>query len=446
MEIELCSVGGYNEIGANMTALRVDNEVVIFDMGFNIPEIIRLQEDETSKTELSRKQLIQENAVPNDNVMKHWRKKVKAIVLGHCHLDHIGAIPFLAPSYDCPIYGSPYTIEVLKATMRDDRLHVKNPLQPLSPNSKVKLSKNLTLEFIHVTHSTPHTVIIAIHTKEGTILYGNDFKLDNTPTLGKAPNYRRLKELGEKGVFALIVDALYSGEHIKTPSEAVAKHLLEDVLVNTDNKDKLVIVTTFASQIARIKSTIEFAKKINRQVVILGRSMSKYISAAENIKLVNFSKDAEIVRFAGQVKRKLKEIQRNPGKYLVICTGNQGEPRAVLSRMAAGGLPYKFQPGDHVIFSCKTIPAPINIANREVLEGKLRAKKIRIFKDIHASGHLAREDHRDLILMTKPKHIVPVQGSAKILMPLAELAAEMGYKLGDTVHLQRDGEFLMLKE
>jgi len=445
MDIELCTVGGYSEIGANMTAVRVGNEVVIFDMGFHIPSIIRLQEEETSKTDMTREELINAGAVPDDSVIKKWKGKVKAIVLGHCHLDHIGAVPYLAKRYNCPIYGTDYTIEVLKVTTKDDKVSIKQPLKILKPNSKVNLSDNLTLEFIHVTHSTPGTVFAVLHTPKGKIVYGNDFKLDNTPTLGKKPNYKRLEEIGKEGVLALIMDALYADLDVKTPSEAVAKTLVNDVLLHTNNKGKLVIVTTFASQIARIKEIIEAGKKMKRKIIILGRSMSKYIIAAENIGLVKFTKDAELVRYGRDVRRKLKEIQRDPGKYLIICTGNQGEPRAILTRIAFGDLPYKFQSGDHVVYACKTIPAAINIANREVQENKLRQRGVRMFKDIHASGHLAREDHRDLIDLLNPKYLLPCQGDASRLMPLADLGVEMGYKLGINVFVARDGQFIMLE-
>ena len=445
MEIEVCTVGGFSEIGANMTAVRVGDEVVLFDMGFNLPEIIRLQEnDSQNKAHLSREDLIVARAAPNDDVLKKWRKKVVAIVLPHCHLDHIGAVPYLASSYDCPIYGTPYTIEVLKATMIDDRLKVKNDLKTLSPNGKVRLSKNIMLEFVHITHSTPQTVIAVLHTPEGAVVYGNDFKLDNHPTIGKKPNYQRLEEIGNKGVLALVVDALYSHQGIKTPSEAVAKTMLEDVMLHTKNEGQLIIATTFASHIARLKEIISCGKKLNRKIVILGRSMSKYIGAAEKCKLVKFSQDVRMVKYGTQVRKALKEVQQKPGDYLVICTGHQGEPRAILPRMAFKDLPYRFRDGDHVIFACKTIPAAINIANREALEGKLKQLGVRMFKDIHSSGHLAREDHRDFIDLLKPKHIIPCQGDVSKLMPLAELAVEMGYDMGKTVHVSRDGNFIQI--
>jgi len=443
--IEICAVGGYSEVGKNMTAIKVDDEVVICDMGFFLPEIIKIQDDEEIvKGELTKKDLINHGAIPNDTVINKWKDKVKAILVTHCHLDHIGAIPYMADEYKAPIIGTPYSIEVLRQILKDEKIKIKNKLKTLNSNASLKLSKGITIEFINMTHSTPQTVMIIIHTKYGAIIYANDFKFDNHPVIGKKPNYKRLKEVGDKGVVALIADSLYSDADMKTPSEKVARELLKDVLLGTNNKGHLVVVTTFASHIARLKSVIEFGKKLNRKIVFLGRSLNKYVTAAEKIQLVNFRKDVEIVGHASQVRKRLKQIQKNPDKYMVVCTGNQGEPKAVLTRIAINDLPYKLKPGDHIVFSCRVIPAPINVANRTMLEEKLKAKGVRIFKDIHTSGHAAREDHRDLIHLTKPQNLIPAHGDITKLTPMAELAQDLGYTLGKDVHLLRDGQIIEL--
>jgi ribonuclease J len=443
--LELCTVGGFSEVGKNMVAFKYKDEVIICDMGFYLPEVIRLSEDDVSKTDLTREQMIELGAIPDDSVIKDWKNKVKGIFVTHAHLDHIGAIPYLAEQYNCPVYGTPFSIEVIKSIIKDEGFRLKNKLIAIKPDSKLKISKNIQVEFVNVTHSTPQTVMIAIHTPSGIGLYANDFKFDNHPVIGKKPNYKRLKELGEKGIKVLVADALYSDSDMKTPSEKVAREMLKDVLLGTDNSKHLVIVTTFASQIARLKSIVEFGKKLNRKIVFLGRSLHKYVTAAQNVGIINFTNDVEIIRFSGRVKAKLKKIQKEPHKYLVVCTGNQGEPRAVLSRLAGKDLPYHFIPGDHIIFSCKTIPSPINIANRAFLEEKLKKQKLRLFKDIHSSGHAAREDLRDLLTLTKPEHVIPAHGGAKQVTPMADLCEDMGYKLGRTVHLMHDGQVLEME-
>ncbi len=445
MVVEICAVGGYNEVGRNMTAVRHGNEVVICDMGFFLPAIIQYEEEEGEVSKADKEELIRIDALPDEEAIKQWKPFVKAIVLSHCHLDHIGAVPYLAAGYDCPVMGSPYTIEVLKSILKDERIRLPNQLRVVNLNSKQKISNNITVEMIGITHSTPQSSMVAVHTPDGTILYTNDFKFDNHPVLGKKPNYTRLKELGKKEqVLALVDESLYASAHMKTPSEKVAKELLKDVLMGTDNRNNLVIVTTFASHIARLKTIIEFGRRMGRKVVLIGRSLSRYVKAAEDIKLVNFSKQAELAGRPKQIKRLLRQISKDRSSYLIVCTGNQGEPNSVLVRMVGKQLPFEFQKDDHVVFSCKTIPAPINEANRAMLESRLTRQGVRIFKDIHVSGHASREDHRDLINMVKPKHIIPAHGDVKKLTELAELATSMGYTLGKDVHILRDGQIIEL--
>jgi len=444
-KIEICAVGGYSEVGKNMTAIKYGDEVVICDMGFYLPKIISFEEEGGNREELTRDELIQIDAIPDDSIIKPWRSNVKAIVTTHCHLDHIGAIPYMAGEFKCPIIGTPFTIEVLKKILHDDNIRIPNQLKVLQLNASIKISDNIKIEFINMTHSTPHTVMIAVHTPAGAIVYANDFKFDNHPVVGNKPNYQRLKEIGHKGVFALIADSLYAANNMKTPSEKVAREMLKDVMLGTTSKGNLVVVTTFASHIARLKSIIDFGKKMHRKILFMGRSLEKYVSAAEAVKIVNFKKDVSLIGGGSRVSKKLSEVMHNRGKYLLVCTGNQGEPRAMLTRMSLGDIKgFDFKPNDQVIFSCKTIPAPINLANRAIIEDKLQKKGVRIFKDIHTSGHASREDHRDLLNMLKPKHVIPAHGDMTKLSPMADLACSMGYVLGKTAHILRDGQIIEL--
>ncbi|MEM4245344.1 MAG: MBL fold metallo-hydrolase RNA specificity domain-containing protein, partial [Candidatus Nanoarchaeia archaeon] len=227
--------------------------------------------------------------------------------------------------------------------------------------------------------------------------------------------------------------------------EKVAREMLKDVMLGTGNDNNAVIATTFASHIARLKSIYDFGVELDRKVVFLGRSMMKYILAAEKLNLVKFKK-AQVVGYANKVKKKLLEIEREGrSDYLIVCTGGQGEPGSVLSRMTTNQLPFEFMADDHVIFSCKTIPVPINQANRAVLEGRLKKRKVRIFTDIHVSGHAGREDLRDLIKLVKPEHIIPAHGNMSMLTALGELATEMDYQLGKNVHITGNGQVLSLR-
>ncbi|MAE43081.1 ribonuclease J [Candidatus Woesearchaeota archaeon] len=437
--IEIYAVGGYNQVGKNCTAIKVDNEVVITDMGIDLESYIKLTEDEDI-VKINPEQLIDVGAVPNVSVLDKIKNNVKGIVISHAHLDHLGAVPHIANRFNCEVIGTPFTIEVLKSILKDDKIKLNNELKVLNSNSFYNLSDNIRIELIHITHSIPQAALVAIHTRYGVVLYANDFKIDLYPTLGKTPNLKRLREISKENVIALIVESTYANDARKMPSESVAKEMLKDVLLGTDNKNNLIIVTTFASQIARLKSVIEFGKKLNRKVVFMGRSLAKYVKAAENIGIVNFSKDIEIVKYGRQIERKLKKIDNEREKYLLVVTGHQGEHKSVLHRIAKGELRFKLYHEDNVIFSCKTIPTPTNIANREALENELKQNGVRIFKDIHQSGHAAREDLRDFINIVKPRNIIPAHGNKEMKEALADLAIEMGYKKEKNIFLLKDGQ------
>lgn len=435
MTLEIYTIGGYQEVGKNMTAVKYNNEIVIIDMGLHLPNYIMLTEEEAEDiTRLSVDNLRASEAVPDDSFLMQWKDQVKAIIPTHAHLDHIGAIPYLGKNYNCPVICTPFTAEVLKAICTDEKIKLQNPIKVLNSNSKLKLTKNITIEFIHVTHSTPQTVMILIKTPEGSILYANDFKFDNYPTIGSKPNYKRLKELGKEDIKLLIVDSLYADKPSKTPGENVAADMLRDVIIDTDSFGKALIVTTFSSHLARLKTIVAMGRKLGRKIVFLGRSLSKYITAGENIGLVNFSKEGELVKYKRDVRRKLKYIAKTGAhKYMIVCTGHQGETKAVLSRIINKEMQYKLVQGDHVVFSCNVIPTEINIEAREKLESKLRSYGVRIFKGAHVSGHGGREDLRDLLLMVKPKKIIPSHSEKNVAKEMVELAEEIGYSKEDVL-------------
>ena len=432
------AVGGFSEVGKNMLVAEIGNKAFILDCGLYLPPIVELEEEKHTPTRLK-----EIGALPNDDVISNLRNKVKAILIGHAHLDHVGAVPYLEKKYKAPICATPFTLEVLNTIAKDNQIKIRNQKKPIMPNSYFNIN-GTEIEFLHVTHSTLQSSIMVIHTDQGAIVYASDFKFDNFPVIGKKPNYARLKKIAQEGVHSLIVDSLYAYLEQKTPSEKIAREMLGDVLLNTENDDACIIVTTFSSHIARLKSIVDFGKKLGRKIIFLGRSLNKYVSAAARAKLIDFYKDIEIYTYKKDIKKVLKKVSEKRNKYMLVCTGHQGEPRSVLVRMANGQFPFQFQSTDNVIFSSKTIPAPINIMNRKALDKKLRREKVRLFTDIHVSGHAAREDLRGLITMLKPKHIIPAHGDMKKLTSLAELCLELGYKLGKSVHVMRDGQRLKI--
>ncbi len=432
--IEIMPIGGFREVGKNCTAIKVDNEVVIFDMGLHLQHYIDYTGDDDD-ADLSLNKLIEIKAVPDINLIEDWIPLTKAICISHAHLDHVGAVPFLASKFKCAIHGTPYTMEVLKALIADKEIRVQNKLISHDINSMFKVSDNLKIEFISITHSVVHAVLLVLHTKYGSIVYSNDFKLDNQPTLGHKSNIGRMREL--KNVKALIVDSLYAHKPIKTPSESVAKELLREVMISTNSKGKAMIVSTFSSHLARIKSIIEFSKQLNRKVVFLGRSLDKYVMAGEKCGIVEFSKQAKIIKYRQQVQKFLKNC-KNPEDYVFVVTGHQGEPKSVLARMIFQNY-FKFKKEDIVIFSCQIIPGEANIKNRGAMEAELRKKKVRIFTDIHVSGHGAREDQRDLINTIEPQILLPSHSEIVTSEKFVELAEEMGYKENKNCFILKNG-------
>ncbi|MBS3089394.1 MBL fold metallo-hydrolase [Candidatus Pacearchaeota archaeon] len=443
--MKIHAIGGYSEVGKNMTALESGDDVFLFDAGLFLPAIVGVTERERIQTEKGMRAL---GALPDDIYLdKHGlREKVRAILISHAHLDHVGGVPYIAPRYKANVLGTPFTMEVLKVLMADSQQHLRNKIISVNVDGSylVKGKRNYKVEFINMTHSTIQSSIIAVHTPEGIVLYANDYKLDNSPIFGDKPNYRRLKELAHIGIKALIVDCLYAPDDRKTPSEKIAKGLLEDVFFTTDNKNSGIIVTTFSSHIARLKTITEIGRRLNREVVFLGRSLQKYVTAANNVGKAPFRNQINLLTYKNQMERMLKKINKRKRDYLVVCTGHQGEPGSILDRISRNQLPLRISSDDHIIFSSKTIPTPINEANRAELENRLKRYHVRIFDNVHVSGHGGREDLRDLIKLLKPEHIIPSHGENAKRLAGAKLAEEMGYVIGKNVHLIENGRTLSI--
>lgn len=444
--MKIHTIGGYSEVGKNMTALEIDDDVFIFDSGLFLPAVVGVAERERIPTEKGMRNL---GALPDDLYLerKRLREKVRALLISHAHLDHVGALQYNAYRYNAEIIGTPFTMEVLRILAEDSQMQLKNKVRRVNLNSFYYVrgrKRDYKVEFINITHSTAHSSVIAVHTPEGIVMYANDYKLDNSPVIGDKPNYKRLKELSREGIKALVVDCLYAPDDRKTPSEKIARGLLEDVLFTTDNRNSGLLITTFSSHIARLKSIIEFGQKLRREVIFIGRSLGKYTTAAKNVGGFSFLNQAKIFTYRRQVENILKKVNKDRRKYLVVCTGHQGEPGSILDRISRAQLPFRLQDDDHVIFSSKTIPTPINELNKEQLEKRLKKFKVRIFDNVHCSGHGGREDLRDFLKLTAPRHIIPSHGDLKKTTAGARLAEEMGYKLDKNIHLAQNGQCIII--
>ncbi len=433
-------------MGKNMTALEYGDDVLLFDAGLFLPAIVGVEEREKIPTARGMRDI---GALPDDLYLDKFglRNKVRAILVSHAHLDHVGGVPYVADRYNAEVIGSPYTMEVLKVLMKDNNQGIKNKIISAKLNSTYVVkgrSGNYKIEFINMTHSTIQSTCIAVHTPEGVVIYANDFKLDNAPVFGDKPNYKRLKELSKTGIKALIVDCLYAPDDRKTPSEKIAKGLLEDVFFSTENRNSGMVVTTFSSHIARLKTITEFGQRLGREVIFLGRSLSKYVQAARNIGKADFARNVKIATYRRQLEKALDRVSKNKSKYLVVCTGHQGEPGSILDRISRNQLNLRLNSNDQIIFSSKTIPTPVNEMNRDQLNKRLKKFQVRIFDNVHVSGHGGREDLRDLLNLTRPEHVIPSHGDLKKTTAGAMLAVELGYKLNRSVHLMENGGMLKI--
>jgi len=447
-EMEVCTIGGFEEVGKNMTAVKVGEDVIIFDAGIYLPAVIELQEEEAQQKTYTEKKLRGIGAIPNDLILDKlgWRDKVRAIIIGHAHLDHVGAVPYIANRYPkAEIFATAFTMAVLDSILKDEKLKIKNKRRIIKSNSSYVIqgkSDNYTIDFIHTTHSTIQCVFPALHTKEGVFFYALDFKFDNFPTMGNPPNYKKMKELGKKGIKVAIIDSLYSRTEVKVGSEKIAQHLLEDAFSHARDKNSALFITTFSSHIERLNNIVKFGKKTNRKIIFLGRSLNKYVDCAISVKQAPFKNSIRLVKYRNQINSVLKEVEKNRGKYLIVCTGHQAESGSILDRIANGKTPFKFKQGDNLIFSSSVIPVRINIVAREEMDKKLRKTGVRLQTDVHVHGHGSREDLRVLLDILKPKHVIPSHGPIELISPMIELSKEFGYKLGETSHLTSDGKVL----
>ena len=446
MEVEIATIGGYEEVGRQMTAVRAGDNVVIFDMGLNLSKVLIHDNVETER--MHSLDLIDMGAIPDDRVMSDIEGDVQAIVPTHGHLDHIGAISKLAHRYDAPIVATPFTIELVKQEIQsEEKFGVQNDLIKMDPGESMDIGDDCELELVNVTHSVIDAINPVLHTPEGAVVYGLDKRVDHNPVIGDPIDMERFREIGREGVLCYIEDCTNAGKKGKTPSESVAREQLKDVMYSLEDYDGGIVATTFSSHIARVKSLVEFADDIGRQPVLLGRSMEKYSGTAERLDFIDFPNDLGMYGHRKSVDRTFKRIM-NEGKekYLPVVTGHQGEPRAMLTRMARGETPYELENGDKVIFSARVIPEPTNEGQRYQAEKLLGMQGARIYDDIHVSGHLRTEGHYQMLDALQPENVVPAHQDMKGFSPYVDLARSQGYDVGDDLHITQNGNIIQLTE
>lgn len=369
--------------------------------------------------------------MPDVRFLEKERKNIVGLVLTHAHEDHFGAIIDLWPKLKCPIYATQFSASLFLAKCASERNPPKIPVTVVPSGGTLELGP-FKVEFIPVAHSIPESHALAIHTAAGTVLHTGDWKIDPTPIIGKPTDERRLRELGDAGVLALVGDSTNAVREGRSPSEMeVAKTITELVKAAKGR----VAVTTFASNVARLRAVAEAAEASGREVVVVGRAMERVVQIARETGYLEGIKAFRGADMYGHLP---------PDRVIALCTGSQGEPRAALSRIANDDHPMvTLNKGDTVIFSSRTIPgnekAVGTIINGLITQG------VEVVTDrthlVHVSGHPRRDELRDMISWVRPQLLIPVHGEALHLYEHAKLARECGVprtmivKNGDLVRL-----------
>ncbi|HWH08585.1 MAG TPA: MBL fold metallo-hydrolase [Candidatus Thermoplasmatota archaeon] len=447
-DIEIIPLGGHSDFGRNMTAVRVGGEVVLFDMGVKLDPLQALPEGEGVDT-LPAAKLRAMGAIPDHAPLRHVDGKVVAIVISHAHADHVGAVQVLAKEFPkVPIYGSPYTIAFIEEQCRPRErrappgaLTIPNRLVALTRADRARLGRGaLELELVHVTHSIPGATMPVLHTRHGAVVYALDFKLDDSPVLGEGPDYRRLAQIGRAGVRVLVTEATNAHKDEKTDSERVARTRLRDLMLGVDHEEGPLFVSTFSSHAARFHSVLDFADALDRDVLLLGRSLDRYMGVAARTGHLDLPEWVQAAPSRRHADDALRRLAADPARYVVALTGHQGEPGAMLTRMAAGETAYAMGKDDHVVFASHVIPTETCVAQRADLEARLKRTGARVYKGAHASGHASAVDHRQLLALLQPDHVVPAHGGLAVQNAYAELAAEEGWRARKEVHVLANGQ------
>jgi len=399
--LNIIPLGGLGEIGKNMMAVRYQDTIVVIDAGLMFPE------DELLGIDI---------VIPDISFLVENRDKVKAILLTHGHEDHVGALPFILKEISPPIYGSKLTLGIVEGKLKENNLGDVQ-LNVVRPRDQVRIGP-MEIEFFRVSHSIPDSMGIAIHTPLGIIVHTGDFKIDQTPVDGQVIDFRKMAELGEKGVLVMLSDSTNAERSGFTQSEKIVGNTFDDLFGRCEGR---IIVTTFASNVHRIQQVIHTAEKYGRKVVVVGRSMVNNMKVATQLGIVDVPDDTLI---------ELEEINKYPPERIVVATtGSQGEPMSALTRMATADHRWiSIKQGDTVIISATPVPGNEKSVARTIdLLFKQGAEVIyEKERGVHVSGHASSEELKMMINIIKPRYFIPVHGEYRHLMKHAKLAESLG--------------------
>jgi ribonuclease J len=419
--LKLIPLGGLGEIGLNMMAVEYGDTIFVIDAGLMFPEAYMLGVD---------------YVIPDMDYLRQNRRRVSGIVLTHAHEDHIGALPFLLREINVPVFGTPFTLGIVRHKLEEHELLATASLHEVLPRERLKIGP-FEVEFIRVNHSVVDGVGLAIRTPVGMVVHTGDFKMSQTVVEGMLTDVNRFAQCGEEGVLALLSDSTNVEKEGHTIS---AQEIGAELSRITDAATGRIIVALFASNIARIQQIVNIAKARGRKIVVNGRSIEVSVAIARNLGYLDLPEGMEV---------DIDELNTYPDdEIIMVTTGSQGEPMSALARMAAGThKQIKIHKEDTVILSSKFIPgnekAIANIINNLYRRGAdVVYEKI---SNIHVSGHAFREELKMMINLTKPTFFMPVHGEYRHLVLHKRLAREVGIP-DDHLILAQNGQIIELND
>ena len=401
-KLKIIPLGGLGEIGKNMTAYEFGSDIIVVDCGMGFPDEDMYGID---------------TVLPDISYLRVNADRIRGMILTHGHEDHIGAVPYVLRELDVPIYTTPLTAALVELKLDEHDLLYNTQIFTKKPGSVFRLGC-FTVEFIHVNHSIPDSVALAIKTPAGTVIHTGDWKIDVTPISGGMIDLTRLGQLGNDGVLALLGDSTNVEKPGHSASERKVGESFDKLFVGCS---KRIIITTFASNVHRLQQIISVAAKYGRKVAISGRSMENVLRVAVELGYMEIPENVMV---------DLEHINRLPKEQVVIIsTGSQGESMSALYRMAfSEHKQVHIDAGDRVIISASAIPGNENTISRVI--DALFSKGAEVIydrhTDLHVSGHASQEELKMMLALTKPKYFIPLHGEQRMLVKHAELGKLMG--------------------
>ena len=401
--IKVSFLGGLNEVGKNMTLFEYGEDMFLVDCGLAFPDQDMLGVD---------------LVLPDFTYVERNADRIRGIVITHGHEDHIGGLPYLLKVLNVPVYGTKLTIGLIQGKLREHGLLNSASLNVIKPGDVITLG-GFTVEAIHVNHSIPDALGLAIRCEGGTIVHTGDFKIDTTPIDGGMMDLGRLAEIGQEGVLCLMSDSTNAERPGFTESERKVGESFETLFRKAGNNR--IIVATFSSNIHRVQQIMNVAASLGRKVALVGRSLENVVSISAELGYLNIPEG--IVIDINMINRYRAD------KLVIITTGSQGEPMSALTRMAfSDHRKVEIHPNDYVIISATPIPGNEKTVSRVVNElMKLGADVVyEKMYEVHVSGHACQEELKMIMGIVKPKYFIPVHGELKHLRKHAGLALSMG--------------------